>query len=100
MRIILLTVTLFFNIQLSAKDCSELLDFDVKTLNKGQLVNLCEEYQGKVLLVVNTASRCAYTDQYDSLEKLYTQYKESGLVVLGFPSNDFGLNSFHQRTQG
>lgn len=90
MRIIILTVTLLFNVQLFAKDCSELLDFDVKTLNKGQLVNLCEEYQGKVLLVVNTASRCAYTGQYDSLEKLYTQYKDSGLVVLGFPSNDFG----------
>lgn len=90
MRIILLMVTLLFNVQLIAKDCSELLDFDVKTLNKGQLVNLCEEYQGKVLLVVNTASRCAYTDQYDSLEKLYTQYRENGLVVLGFPSNDFG----------
>jgi len=90
MRIILLMVTLLFNVQLIAKDCSELLDFDVKTLNKGQLVNLCEEYQGKVLLVVNTASRCAYTDQYESLEKLYTQYRENGLVVLGFPSNDFG----------
>ena len=51
MRFILLTVTLLFNVQLiaKAKDCSELLDFDVKTLNKGQLVNLCEEYQGKVL---------------------------------------------------
>ena len=49
MRFILLTVTLLFNVRLIAKDCSELLDFDVKTLNKGQLVNLCEEYQGKVL---------------------------------------------------
>ena len=90
MRILLFTMTILFNVPLIAKDCSELLDFNVKTLDKGQLVNLCEEYQGKVILVVNTASRCAYTDQYDSLEKLYTEYKESGLVVLGFPSNDFG----------
>ncbi len=90
MRSIILIMTLLFNVQLYAKDCSELLDFNVKKLGKDELVNLCEEYQGKVILVVNTASRCAYTDQYDSLEKLYTQYKDSGFVVLGFPSNDFG----------
>jgi glutathione peroxidase len=75
---------------LSAKECSALLDFNVRTLNGSKELNLCEKYQGKVLLVVNTASKCAYTDQYDSLEKLYSQYKERGLVVLGFPSNDFG----------
>ena len=75
---------------LIAKECSELLDFNVRTLNDNKEINLCEEYQGKVLLVVNTASRCAYTDQYDSLEKLYSQFQDRGLVVLGFPSNDFG----------
>jgi len=90
MRILLFTITVLFNSSLLAKDCSELLDVNVKTLVDEEPVNLCEEYQGKVILVVNTASRCAYTDQYDSLEKLYTKYKESGLVVLGFPSNDFG----------
>ncbi len=90
MRIIFFTIVSLFNTALLAKDCSELLDFNVKTLAEGQLVNLCEQYQGNVILVVNTASRCAYTDQYDSLEKLYREYKDSGLVVLGFPSNDFG----------
>jgi len=90
MRYMFLVLMLLSSSQLLAKECSALLDFDVQTLNEEQHINLCEEYQGKVLLVVNTASRCAYTDQYDSLENLYKQYRESGLVVLGFPSNDFG----------
>ena len=47
-------------------------------------------YRGKTLLVVNTASRCGFTPQYDSLQKLWTEYRDRGFVVLGVPSNDFG----------
>jgi glutathione peroxidase len=47
------------------------------------------DYKGKVLLIVNTASRCGFTPQYRSLEELYQQYKDQGLVVLGFPANNF-----------
>jgi len=48
------------------------------------------EYRGKALLAVNVASQCGLTPQYDALEKLYTRFKDAGLVVLGFPANDFG----------
>ena len=68
---------------------SALLDQDFRRLASEESVNLGDEYGGKVLLVVNTASKCGNTPQYDGLEKLYQQYGNDGLVVLGFPSNDF-----------
>src|SRR5260221_11498387 len=68
--------------------CPSLLDRNVQTLDEHNQ-SLCQ-YAGKVLLVVNTASQCGYTPQYDGLEALYRKYKARGLVVLGFPMNDFG----------
>ena len=67
----------------------KLLDQDFRPLASRDQVNLCEAYEGKVLLVVNTASKCGNTRQYDGLEKLYEDYRDRGLVILGFPSNDF-----------
>ena len=74
----------------SDKLCPMTLDFTKRALASDQSVNLCKEYLGKVVVVVNTASKCGYTPQYDGLEALYRKYKDKGLVVLGFPSNDFG----------
>jgi glutathione peroxidase len=71
-----------------ASDCPVLLDQKVTTL-MDQPASLCQD-QGKVVLVVNTASHCGFTPQYEGLEALYRRYKSRGLVVLGFPSNDFG----------
>lgn len=70
--------------------CSPLLNHEVNKLLTGESVNLCDAYSGKVVLVVNTASKCAFTPQYEQLEMLYDRYKDRGLVVVGFPSNDFG----------
>jgi glutathione peroxidase len=66
-----------------------LLDQDFRALASDDVVNLGEAYAGKVILVVNTASKCGNTPQYDGLESLYKEFGADGLVVLGFPSNDF-----------
>ena len=91
--IMLIISALMFSPALQAEtrdtSCPEILDFTFKRLNDSKKENLCQNYQGKLLLIVNTASKCAFTPQYDDLEKLYSQYREKGLVVLGFPSNDF-----------
>ena len=85
----LLTVMLFAKAAPAAASCSPLLSHTFPRLQDEAPQSLCQ-YQGKVILVVNTASFCGFTSQYEGLEKLYAKYKDRGLVVLGFPSNDFG----------
>jgi glutathione peroxidase len=72
----------------SAAACPALLGYSFPSLTD-QPTALCQ-FEGKVLLVVNTASECGYTPQYQGLEALYRRYRDKGLVVLGFPANDFG----------
>ncbi|MDX1918707.1 MAG: glutathione peroxidase [Candidatus Caenarcaniphilales bacterium] len=67
--------------------CSGVLNHKVRDIHGGE-VDLCN-YQGKALLVVNTASKCGFTGQYDDLQKLYEIYHSRGFEVLAFPSNDF-----------
>jgi glutathione peroxidase len=80
---------LFWPKEAVAMNCSKTLSHTFLRLQDEAPQNLCQ-YQGKVVLIVNTASYCGFTGQYDGLEKLYSQYKDKGLVILGFPSNDFG----------
>mgnify|MGYP000064700706 CR=1 FL=1 len=68
--------------------CSNLLDSELKVLDSSEKINMCE-YEGDVILVVNVASKCGYTYQYEGLQSLYENYKDEGLVVVGIPSRDF-----------
>jgi glutathione peroxidase len=67
---------------------SGVLDFTLNSLD-GKPAPLAE-YRGKVILIVNVASKCGYTPQYTGLEKIYEKYKDQGFVILGFPANNFG----------
>ena len=72
-----------------APACPSVIKHTLPRLQDEKPVDLCQ-YAGKVLLVVNTASKCGFTPQYEGLEALYKKYSSKGLVVLGFPSGDFG----------
>ena len=72
----------------SAAKCPEMLDFRFETL-QGARQDLCA-YRGKVVMVVNTASYCGFTKQYEGLQAIFDKYHERGFVVVGFPANDFG----------
>lgn len=71
------------------KDWPAALDFEMKTLD-GEDVHLAEKYEGKVVLLVNVASKCGFTPQYADLEELHDEYADQGLAVVGVPCNQFG----------
>ncbi len=73
---------------ISALACNDLLDTEMRVLDSSETVNLCK-FEEKVILVVNVASRCGYTYQYATLQKLYEEYKDEDFVILGVPSRDF-----------
>ncbi len=94
-RLLLLTLALgcFMATPVSAADSSTSehtcsLSFTAKSID-GESVDL-HDYEGQVVLIVNVASQCGYTKQYAGLQELYDKYKDQGLVILGFPSNEFG----------
>lgn len=72
-----------------AADCPAYLNQDLQVLRSRETVNICKAYAGKPLLIVNTASHCGFTPQFKGLQALHEKYAAQGLVVLGFPSDDF-----------
>lgn len=87
----LMTVLTIFSMPAFAQDatCAQWLDHEVTKLNSSDTVDLCAETAGKPVLLVNTASYCGFTYQFTGLETLYQRFKDQGLVVIGFPSDDF-----------
>ena len=86
MRIFLFAVILMFFSNSESSD-QNLHDFSIESIN-GETIKL-SDYKSKVVLLVNTASKCGFTPQYSGLQKIYERYKDDGLVVLGVPTNDF-----------
>lgn len=85
--IALLLVLLFSSVGTAFAEESSIYDITVLNLDNDETT--LEEYQGKVLLIVNTATKCGYTSQYEGLEKLYEAYREQGFEILDFPCNQF-----------
>lgn len=73
----------------NANNCPPALNFTMRALDDDKEINLCEAYKGKLVMIVNTASKCGFTPQFETLEAIHEKYKDRGFVVLGFPSNDF-----------
>lgn len=69
--------------------CPSFLNHSLKKLHSKESLDICQQFSGKTFLIVNTASNCGYTPQFKELEALYQQYKDQGLVILGFPSDSF-----------
>ena len=83
-----ITIIMFFFNNMAKSDYEKIFyDFNIESIN-GELINF-KEYKNKAVLVVNTASYCGFTNQYEQLQKLWDNYKSKGLVVLGVPSNSF-----------
>ena len=85
----LIALPLAVSIPAHASDCPALFDTQVRKLHSKASLDLCELTRDRTTLIVNTASRCGYTGQFKGLETLYQHYKDQGLVVIGFPSDDF-----------
>lgn len=83
-----LVVPTLFAFSVSAAECDDFTNQDVRKLRSKESINLCQ-FKDKPLLIVNTASNCGFTPQFEQLEALHKEYKDQGLVVLGFPSDSF-----------
>ena len=81
-----------------AFSCPKVLDHEVRILDSSETLNLCE-YENKVVLAVNVASRCGFTYQYEALQELYAKYQNDEFVILGFPSRDFMYQEYNDESK-
>jgi len=90
MKSLIIIATLLTSTSVYAEPhCADIFDQSFPKLHSSKNVNLCELTAGKTVLVVNTASKCGYTPQFEQLQTLYQQYSDQEFTVIGFPSNDF-----------
>lgn len=85
---LLILITLVFSLITGSERTDTIHQYELNAID-GKKISL-EQFKGNALLIVNTASECGFTGQYEGLQNLYEKYKDDGLVVLGFPANDFG----------
>ncbi|MEO0889406.1 MAG: glutathione peroxidase, partial [Pseudomonadota bacterium] len=85
----LIATQLFTSPMAFASSCPDILQGKQRLLNSTEEIALCDAFKGKTLLVVNTASQCGFTPQFEQLEQLHQAYKDQNFAVVGFPSNDF-----------
>ena len=78
--------------------CPKVLDHEVRVLDSSETLNLCQ-YENKVVLAVNVASRCGFTYQYEALQELYSKYQNDEFVILGFPSRDFMYQEYSDESK-
>jgi len=88
-RLVMTIAVLAFSAGAAAGKCPEWLNHTVQKLHSSEAVNLCEHVGDRAILVINTASHCGFVNQFKGLEELHQNFSDKGLVVLGFPSNDF-----------
>ncbi|MGM0571920.1 MAG: glutathione peroxidase [Pseudomonadota bacterium] len=89
MRALIAMIFMLTSASVVAAECPAFLNHELRKLHSSDSVNLCDMAAGKPMLVVNTASRCGYTGQFEGLEALHREYRDKGLVVVGFASDDF-----------
>jgi glutathione peroxidase len=89
MRLLSFLFFILISSQAAAEQCPAFLDYDLPKLHSNDTVNLCQAAAGKPMLIVNTASHCGFTRQFEGLEALHESYRDKNLMVVGFASNDF-----------
>ena len=91
-------ILLFLSSPFLYSQCPKILDHDIRLLDSTEYRNLCD-FKEKTVLVVNVASRCGFTYQYEALQKLFLKFKSQDFIILGFPSRDFLFQEYKDESK-